>query len=166
MTSPRPVLWISKRTILILALIIFILPGIAFILLSRQSADDVITDPAKRIARALATQDLYLRPDSYKADLTWDAYQQLLVIAGSYQSQNAREPINIPFVQYGTVMLLDQGYFGNSITALVQVIVKNPARNGAVTLYELQLPMIPEGTVWKVGPNITTFIKGEIAVTR
>lgn len=164
--SHRPVLWISKRTIGLIAILVLALAA-AIVLLPRQNADAPILDPARRIARALATQDLYLRPDEYKADLTWDAYQQLLAVAPSYQTQNAHAPreANTTFAQYGAVLVLDRGYFGDSVTALVQVIVK---KDNGPTLVEIQLPMQPDGTAssptWKVGPNITTLLKGTVQI--
>ena len=164
--SHRPVLWISKRTIGLIAILMIVI-AVAAIFLPRQNADAPILDPARRIARALATQDLYLRPDEYKADLTWDAYQQLLAVAPSYQTQNARAPheANPVFAQYGAVLVLDRGYFGDSVTALVQVIVK---KDSGPTLVEIQLPMQPDGVpsspAWKVGPNVTTLVKGAVQI--
>ena len=161
-TSARSVLWISKRTLVLIGVLVLALAVAAFVVFPRQSADAPITDPAKRIARALATQDLYLKPDDYKGDLTWDAYQQLLAIAPPYQQANARAPLNRVFVRYGSVVLLDQGFFGDSVTALVQVVLRQGGVGGTTTLLEYQLPMTPDGATWKVGPNVTTLVKGAV----
>ena len=154
----RRVIWISRRHLTLIALLVVVLVA-AFALFPRQSTDGAMFEPAKRIAKGLGTQDIYLRPDDYKTDLTWSAYQQVLAAAPQYRDANASEPFNLAVSKYGTTILLDQGVFGDSVTALVQTFVKQ--KSGTVTLVEFQLQMIPEGQAWKVN-NVTTLVKGTV----
>lgn len=157
--AQRPIVWISKRTVAIYALLVVAIIGTLIAFIARPNPDAIIIESAKRVARALATQDAYANPDIIKSDLSWAAYQQLIALAPAYRDQAQRDPRS--FTRYGTVVLLDQGLFDDSVTALVQVIVKE---NNSPMLYEFQIQMIPDGQAWKASQNVTTLLKGQIKV--
>jgi hypothetical protein len=156
-TTQRPVVWISRRTIVIYAILVIAITGALIAFIARPNPDALIVEPAKRVARALATQDAYVNPDTIKSDLSWAAYQQLIALAPAYRDQAQRDPRS--FVRFGSVILLDQGMFDDSVTALVQVIVKE---NNSPTLYEFQIQMVPDGQTWKASQNVTTLLKGQV----
>jgi hypothetical protein len=161
MSQQQPVIWISKRRLIEFGLLALVLVGGAVVAFRRGvSADAPILDSAQRVAAGLATRDLYLHPDAYKNDLSWSAYQQALATAPQYQQQNAVEPFNLTVSKYGAMFLLDQGVFGNSVTALVRTFVKKKT-DGTATLLEFQLQMVPDGATWKVN-NVTTLNKGNV----
>ena len=155
--TQRPVVWISKRTIVIYSILILAIISALIAFVARPNPDVPIVEPAKRVARALATQDAYVNPDTIKSDLSWAAYQQLIALAPAYRDQAQRDPRS--FVRFGMVVLLDQGLFDDSVTALIQVIVKE---NNSSTLYEFQIQMIPDGQTWKASQNVTTLLKGQV----
>ena len=136
----RLVVWISKRTLAIYTILTAVVIGAGIVFIARPNPDAAIIEPAKRTARALATQEAYTNPDSVKSDLSWAAYQQLIALAPAYRDQAQRDPRS--FVKFGSIVLLDQGMFDDSVTALVQVVVRE---NNSPTLYEFQIQMIPDG---------------------
>ncbi len=159
MTQQR-VIWISRRRLAVFAVgAIALLAALVVIWGPKGSGDAAIIDPAKHVARGLATQDIYLRPDDYKTELTWSAYQQVLAAAPQYREQNAETPFHLEVSKYGAVLLLDQGLFGDSITALVQTFVRQG--DGATTLVEFQFQMLPDAGAWKVN-TVTTLVKGVV----
>ena len=165
MSQQQPVIWISKRRLIEFGLLVLILV-VGAVVAFRQGAsvDAPILDPAKRVAAGLATRDIYLHPDAYKNDLSWSAYQQVLAVAPQYQQQNAVEPFNLAVSKYGATLLLDQGVFGNRVTALVQTFVQKKT-DGTVTLLEFQFQMVPDGASWKVN-NVTTLDKGSVTAQK
>ena len=159
-TSQRPTIHISKRMLVLLAVLLVI--GLVLALIPRTNSQSAIVEPAQRVAKGLATMDVYLRPDDYKSDLTWSAYQQIMALSPQYLAQNAKEPYSATLSKYGATVLLDDHVFGESVNALVQTYVKN--KSGVTILMEFQLQMVPDGKEWKVN-NVTTLIKGEVPAT-
>jgi hypothetical protein len=160
--SQSRVIWISKRRLIELAAFaLIVLAGllIASRNLSLGGPDADLLGPAQRVAKGLATRDIYLHPDAYKDDLTWAAYQQVLAAAPQYQQQNSVEPFNLSVSKYGAQFVFDQGVFGASASALVEVFAKNPL--GTVTLTEYQFQMTPNGSAWQVA-SVTTLNRGEV----
>ena len=158
--SHQPVIWISKRRLIELALLALIVVAGAVVAFHRGgTGGDAVLGPAQRVAAGLATRDLYLHPDHYKGDLTWSAYQQTLAAAPPYQQSNTVEPFNLTVSKYGTELMFDQGVFGASVTALVEAFVKK--QDGTVTLEEYQFQMVPNGSDWQVN-NVTTLDRGEV----
>ena len=158
-TSQRPTIRISKRMLVIAA--VLLVAGLALAFIPRANSQNAIVEPAQRVAKGLATMDVYLRPDDYKSDLTWSAYQQIMALSPQYLAQNAKEPYSATLSKYGATVLLDDHVFGESVTALVQTFVKN--KSGVTVLMEFQLQMVPDGKTWQVN-NVTTLIKGEVPV--
>jgi hypothetical protein len=156
-TSQHPTIRISKRMLALFAVLLIV--GLALAFIPRTNSQSAIVEPAQRVAKGLATMDVYLRPDDYKSDLTWSAYQQIMALSPQYLAQNAKEPYSATLVKYGATVLLDDHVFGESVNAIVQTYVKN--KSGVTILMEFQLQMVPDGKEWKVN-NVTTLIKGEV----
>lgn len=159
--TQRPVIWISRRRLVVcVAGAIALLAALIVIGGPKGEGDASILDPAKRVAKGLATQDIYLRPDDYKSDLTWGAYQQVLAAAPQFREQNAEMPFRLALSKYGAMLLLDQGLFGDGMTALVQTFVQQG--DGTTTLVEFQLQMLLDAGRWKVN-SVTTLVKGTVS---
>ncbi len=160
--SPSHVIWIPKRRLIELAVFaLIVLAGllVASRNLSLGGPDAGILGPAQQVAKGLATRDIYLHPDAYKDQLTWAAYQQVLAAAPQYQQQNTVEPFNLTVSKFGAEFVFDQGVFGASETALVEVFVKK--LDQTVTLEEYQFQMTPNGSAWQVA-NVTALDRGEV----
>ncbi len=160
--SQHPVIWISKRRLIefgLLALIVVAGILVAARNLPSLGPDASVLTPAKQVAQGLATRDLYLHPDAYKDLLTWSAYQQTLAAAPQYQQANKVEPFNLTVSKFGATFVFDQGVFGGSVTALVEVFVKK--LDGTVSLMEYQFQMTPNGSAWQIN-NVTVLDRGEI----
>jgi hypothetical protein len=121
-TSQRPTIRISKRTLALLAVLLVV--GLVLAFIPRTNSQSAIVEPAQRVAKGLATMDVYLRPDDYKSDLTWSAYQQIMALSPQYLAQNQKDPYNASFVKYGAQLLLDEHVFGESVNTLVQTDVR------------------------------------------
>lgn len=154
--SQRPVITISKRGLIGFALCLLLVAAALVAFMQRgETGDAAVLKSARRVAQALATQDLYRQPETYKSDLTWSAYQQVLAVVP--QSQTASE--SFKFAKFGAQFVYDHGVFGDYLTALVQVFVTKP--NGSLWLREYHMQMVPNGSAWQVN-NVVTLERGEV----
>jgi hypothetical protein len=152
--SQRPVITISKRRLIVGGIVLLLMAALVAFARQGDAGDAAVLKPAQNIAQALATQDLYQHPDTYKSDLTWSAYQQVLAVAPQAQGTES-----LKFVKFGARWVYDRGVFGDNLTALVEVFVSKT--NGKVLLREYHFQMVPNGSAWQVN-QVITLERGEV----
>lgn len=156
-----PTIWISRRTLALGAILVTALIG-AWIMYPTFANDAAILDPAKRVAVALATGDLYAAPAQFKDDLAPAAYQQTLVRATPSAIAQGAPTAKPTFVKFGATLILDRDVLApGKTTALVQTFIRAD-KTAPIKLVETQFALTRDGNHWRVERVLDYLDKGEV----